>query len=67
MSGERSAEQATMALNSLFLACSQNTKISNGTELRGAIAGLYQQMQNPSEYDGFQFAAQMRKLNALLR
>lgn len=32
-----------------------------------AIAGLYQQLQNPSEYDGFQFAAQMRKVNALLR
>ncbi|HLW43458.1 MAG TPA: hypothetical protein VKS00_03150 [Candidatus Acidoferrales bacterium] len=67
MAGERSAEQAAMALNSLFLACSRNTKMSNGAELRGAIAGLYQQLQNPSEYDGFQFAAQMRKVNALLR
>jgi len=67
MAGERSAEQATMALNSLFLACSRNTKIANDAELRAAIAGLYQQLQNPSEYDGFQFAAQMRKVNALLR
>lgn len=67
MAGERSAEQATMALNSLFLACSRNTKMANDAELRSAIAGLYEQLQNPSEYDGFQFAAQMRKVNALLR
>ena len=67
MAGERSAEQATMALNSLFLAYSRNIKMPNDAELRGAIAGLYQQLQNPAEYDGFQFAAQMRKVNALLR
>jgi hypothetical protein len=67
MAGERSAEQGAMALNSLFLAYSRNTKMPNDTELRGAIAGLYRQLQNPSEYDGFQFAAQMRKVNALLR
>lgn len=67
MAGERSAEQATMALNSLFLACSRNTKMANDAELRGAISGLYQQLQNPSEYDGFQFAARMREVNALLR
>lgn len=67
MAGERSAEQAAMALNSLFLAYSRNIKMPNDAELRGAIASLYQQLQNPSEYDGFQFAAQMRKVNALLR
>lgn len=67
MAGERSAEQATMALNSLFLAYSRNVKIANETDMRAAIGGLYQQLQNPSAYDGFQFAAQLRKVNALLR
>ncbi|HEV2314703.1 MAG TPA: multiheme c-type cytochrome [Candidatus Acidoferrales bacterium] len=65
--GERSAEQAAMALNSLFLAYSRNVKMPNEADVRSAIAGLYQQLQNPSAYDGFQFAAQMRKVNALLR
>jgi hypothetical protein len=67
MAGERSAEQAAMALNSLFLVYSRNVKTTNDAQLRTAIAGLYQQLQNPSAYDGFQFAAQMQKVNALLR
>ncbi|MGH9864565.1 MAG: multiheme c-type cytochrome [Candidatus Acidiferrales bacterium] len=67
MAGERSAEQAVMALNSLFLAYSRNVKLANESDLRAAIAGLYQQLQNPSAYDGFQFATQMQKVNALLR
>lgn len=67
MAGERSAEQAAMALNSLFLAYSRNVKMANEADVRSAIAGLYQQLQNPSAYDGFQFAAQMQKVNALLR
>ena len=67
MSGERSAEQAAMSLNSLFLAYSRNVKLANESDLRSAIGGLYQQLQNPSAYDGFQFATQMRKVNALLR
>ena len=66
MAGERSAEQAAMALNSLFLAYSRNMKMPNEVDVRSAIAGLYQQLQNPSAYDGFQFAAQMQKVNALL-
>ncbi|MHB8639581.1 MAG: multiheme c-type cytochrome [Candidatus Acidiferrales bacterium] len=67
MAGERSAEQAAMALNSLFLAYSRNVKMANETDIRASIGGLYQQLQNPSAYDGFQFAAQLRKVNALLR
>ncbi|MFZ0641104.1 MAG: multiheme c-type cytochrome [Candidatus Acidiferrales bacterium] len=67
MSGERSAEQAAMALNSLFLSYSQNSKPTDDADLRAAIAGLYQQLQNPSAYNGFQFAAQLHKFNAALR
>src|SRR5215469_1642832 len=65
-SGERSAEQATMALNSLFLSYSRNSKPAADADLRAAIAGLYQELQNPSAYNGFQFAAQLRKFNAAL-
>ena len=67
MAGERSAEQAAMALNSLFLAYSRNVKTANETNIRAAIGTLYQQLQNPSAYDGFQFAAQLHKVNVLLR
>ena len=67
MSGERPAEQATMALNSLFLAYSRNSKLVNEADARSALAGLYQQLQNPSAYNGFEFAAQLRKFNAALR
>lgn len=67
MSGERSAEQATMALNSLFLSYSQNSKAAGDADLTSAIAGLYQELQNPSAYNGFQFAAQLRKFSAALR
>ncbi|MFZ0211580.1 MAG: multiheme c-type cytochrome [Candidatus Acidiferrales bacterium] len=67
MAGERSAEQAAMALNSLYLAYSHNTKAANDGDVRAAIAGLYQQLQNPSAYNGFLFAEQMRKVNALVR
>lgn len=66
MSGERSAEQATMALNSLFLSYSQNSKSAGDIDLKAAIAGLYQQLQNPSAYNGFEFAAQLRKFHAAL-
>ena len=67
MSGERSAEQAAMALNSLFLCYSRNSKLADDADLRAAIAGLYQQLQNPSAYNGFLFAAQLHKFNAALR
>src|SRR5487761_961274 len=67
MAGERSAEQAAMALNSLLLAYSRNVKLANEADVRSAIGGLYQQLQDPSAYDGFQFAAQLHKVNVLLR
>jgi hypothetical protein len=65
--GERAAEQAAMALDSLFIAWSHNAKPANDAEIRAAINGLFQQLENPSAYNPTDFARQMRKLNSLLK
>jgi hypothetical protein len=64
--GERPAEQATMALDSLFIAYSKNGKLANDTQIRAAINGLFRQVDNPSDFDGFKFAAAMKSLNGLI-
>jgi hypothetical protein len=64
--GERPAEQATMALDSLFIAYSKNGKMANDTQIRAGINGLFRQLDNPSDFDGFKFAAAMKSLNALI-
>jgi hypothetical protein len=66
MEGERSAEQATMALDSLSLAYVKNEQVANQAELRAAIKDLYQQFDNPSAYNAPQFAMQMRKIAKLV-
>lgn len=65
--GERAAEQAAMALDSLFIAYSRNAKPANAAEVRAAINGLFQQLESPSRYQPDAFARQMRKVGALLR
>lgn len=65
--GEHSAAQAAMAVQSLFLAYDQNEKLQNSAQLRAAIKGLFQELQNPSAYDPARFAGQMKQVNALLR
>jgi hypothetical protein len=65
--GEQSAAQAAMAIQSLFVACDRSAKLQNSTELRAAISGLFQQLENPSAYDPARFARQMQQVNALLR
>jgi hypothetical protein len=65
--GEHSAAQAAMAVQSLFLAYDQNEKLQNSAQLREAIKGLFQLLQNPSAYDPARFASQMKQVNALLR
>jgi hypothetical protein len=65
--GERAAEQAAMALDSLFIAWSRNAKPSNEADVRAAINGLFQQLENPSSYTPSDFARQMRKVNSLLK
>lgn len=64
--GERAAEQATMALDSLFIASTQNGHLGNEQQIRSTIKGLFQQLENPSAYNGFEFAKGMRTLNSLL-
>jgi len=65
--GERAAEQAAMAVDSLFIAWSRNAKPANDAEIRAAINGLFQQLENPSAYNPADFARQMRKVNSLLK
>ncbi|MGD0365257.1 MAG: multiheme c-type cytochrome [Bryobacteraceae bacterium] len=64
--GERAAEQATMALDSLFVAYTQNAKLANEQQVRAAINGLFQQLEDPSEYNGFRFARDLKNVNSLL-
>ena len=64
--GERSAEQATMALDSLFIAYTKNGRLANDSQIRAAINGLFRQLDDPSAYNGFQFAAAMKSLNSLI-
>ena len=46
------AEQATMALDSLFIAYTKNGKLANDTQVRAAINGLFRQLDDPSDFDG---------------
>lgn len=64
--GERAAEQATMALDSLYIAYSKNMHVANDQQIKSAIHGLFQQLEDPSAYNGFRFAAAMKSLDALL-
>jgi hypothetical protein len=64
--GERTAEQATMALDSLFIAFARNQHMANEQQIRQAITGLFQQLENPSAYNPKRFAEQMRKVGQLL-
>ena len=69
--GERAAEQATMALQSLYLAFASQarptpTRETNDMQIRAAIKALFQQVENPSAYNAPKFAEQMRALSKVL-
>lgn len=66
LADERSAEQATMALDSLYIAYSRETKVPNAADVRAAINGLFQQLENPSAYNADQFASSLRRIRPLL-
>ena len=59
------AEQATMALDSLFISYSKQA--GDNANVRAAIDGLFQQLQNPSAYNAPRFSAQMHKVSAALQ
>jgi Cytochrome c554 and c-prime len=64
---ERAAEQATMAVDSLYIAYSKQTNPANAGEVRAAINSLFQQLDNPSKYNAGQFAAALKRIGPLLR
>jgi hypothetical protein len=66
LADERAAEQAAMALDSLYIAYSKDAKPANAAEVRAAINGLFQQLENPSSYNADQFASSLRQIRNLL-
>jgi len=64
--GERAAEQAAMALQSLYLAYASQAHAANDTQIRAALKALFQQVENPSAYNAPKFAEQMRSLSQVL-
>jgi hypothetical protein len=67
LADERAAEQAVMAMDSLYIAYSKDAKPANAAEVRVAINGLFQQLENPSTYNADQFASALRRIRTLLQ
>ena len=67
MADERAAEQAAMAMDSLYIAYSKDAKPSNAEEVRAAINELFRQLENPSAYNADQFASSLRRIGPMLR
>ena len=63
--GERSAEQAAMALDSLYIAYAKAG--GSGGDARPAIDALLHELDNPSAYNAPRFAAALKRVNASLR
>jgi cytochrome c554/c'-like protein len=66
LADERAAEQAAMALDSLYIAYSKDAKPANAAEVRAAINALFQQLENPSSYNADQFASALRQIRTML-
>lgn len=69
LDGERAAEQAFMALDSLYIASTQQASTQQAQPnpaVRSAIDGMYKLLENPSAYNAPVFAAQMKKVRAAL-
>lgn len=58
--GTRTAEQAAMALEALMAAQGRSTN----TDVKASIDELFKQLENPSQYNGPRFAAQMKRLSS---
>jgi hypothetical protein len=56
-----------MALDSLYIAYSKDAKPANAAEVRLAINGLFQQLENPSGYNADQFASALRRIRPMLQ
>ena len=66
LADERAAEQATMAIDSLYIAYSKQASPKNAAEVRAAINGLFQQLENPSSYNADQFASALKRIHGML-
>jgi hypothetical protein len=64
--GERAAEQAAMAIDSLYIASKGQGRAGNEAQIRGAINSLFQLLQNPSNFNPSAFSRQMKAVDALL-
>lgn len=64
--GEGSAEQATMVMDSLFIAYNQNAHLGNEAQIKAALHTLFEQLKDQSAYHAFKFARDLRSLNSLL-
>jgi hypothetical protein len=62
--GERSAEQAAMALQSLFVATCDQANFRDKEQIRKSINALFAQFQTPSAYDQYKFARQLHSVGA---
>jgi hypothetical protein len=67
LADERAAEQSAMAMDSLYIAYSKDAKPANAAEVRAAINGLFQQLENPSAYNADQFASSLRRIRTLIQ
>jgi len=67
LADERAAEQAVMAMDSLYIAYSKDAKPANAAEVRAAINALFQQLENPSSYNADEFASSLRRIRTLLQ
>ncbi|HUC55681.1 MAG TPA: multiheme c-type cytochrome [Candidatus Cybelea sp.] len=66
LADERAAEQAAMAMDSLYIAYGKDAKPANASEVRAAINALFQQLENPSSYNADQFASALRRIRTML-
>ncbi|HEU0370179.1 MAG TPA: hypothetical protein VFR42_13260, partial [Candidatus Acidoferrum sp.] len=67
LADERAAEQAAMALDSLYIAYRKQANPTNAAEVREAINGLFQQVENPSAYNADRFASALKRIGDLIR
>jgi hypothetical protein len=64
LSGERSAEQAVMAVDSLTLACTP--PLQQAAAVQTGINSMFTQLQNPSAYNAKTFETQLKGIGRLL-
>ncbi len=64
--GERAAEQAAMAIDSLYLASKSKGRAGNEAQVRGSINVLFQLLQNPSSYNPSAFSKQLKAVGAMM-